>query len=424
MNRFTNCIATKKKSSFQIILVAWMITIVPSIVYSQHRLIEKFDTDDNNIIERSELPKEVIPPFLKMRFGDIDCDKDDGISHQELMTFFKGGRGSCESNRGNFASSKPYQHRLIKLMDRDENGTIELLEIPPNARIRSSFGKIDCDKSGGISNAELVRFFRSGRSACPPGIVMESKNNKITKKFLELSSQLNQYSAKMMKPSGKGPYPVIIMSHGSGGAVPGYSRWGKLLVKWGVAPIIIDHYGPRGVSRAPSQGESIEWRKEDLLSLLKVIKDRMDVDQSNVSLAGWSAGAYLVFDGIFNEDIEAETGFNNSFRSAILFYPASQSVFDNFDLRPIQIPTIFLTGEHDRIWSEGDYVWQDNINEIRSENGSFYLKVYPNAIHGFESFPKILGKKCTPLNCLEYNGEAHQRSIVDLKTFIETYIIN
>ena len=88
MNRLTNCISTQKKSSFQIILVAWMITIVSSNVYSQHRLIEKFDTDDNNIIERSELPELVVPPFLKMRFGDIDCDKDDGISHQELMTFF------------------------------------------------------------------------------------------------------------------------------------------------------------------------------------------------------------------------------------------------------------------------------------------------------------------------------------------------
>ena len=99
-------------------------------------------------------------------------------------------------------------------------------------------------------------------------------------------------------------------------------------------------------------------------------------------------------------------------------------MFDNFDLQPIQIPTIFLTGEQDKIWSGGDYVWQDNIKEIRSENESFYLKVYPNAIHGFESFPKFLGKKCTPLNCLEYNGEAHQRSIVDLKTFIDSYILN
>ncbi len=424
MNRISKYVAVNKNISLRIILISWMIWIAPSYVCSQHRLIEKFDIDDNNIIERSELAEEVVPPFLWARFDDIDCDKDGGVSHQELMTFFKGGRGTCDASSRDNNASKPYKHRLIKLMDSNENGTIELLEIPSNAKIRPNFNKIDCDKSGGISNAELVRYFRSGRSACPPGIVIKRKNKKIAKKFLELSSLLNQYSARMMKPRGKGPHPVIIMSHGSGGAVPGYSRWAKLLVKWGVAPIILDHYGPRGVRRAPSQDESIEWRKEDLLSLLKVIKVRKDVEQSNVSLAGWSAGAYLVFGGIFNEDIEAETGFNNSFKTAILFYPASQSVFDNFDLQPIQVPTIFLTGEQDKIWSGGDYVWQDNIKEIRSENESFYLKVYPNAIHGFESFPRFLGKKCTPLNCLEYNEEAHQRSIADLKTFIDSYILN
>ena len=415
-----------KKGSlvYPIVLIAWIIWIIPSNVDARHRLIEKFDTDNNNIIERSELPEVVIPPFLQTRFDEIDCDKDDGISHQELLTFFRGGRGTCQSNRSNDEFSKPYKHRLIKLFDIDESGTIELLEIPPNARIRPNFIKIDCDKSGGISNVELLRYFRSGRSACPPGIVAKRKNPKKNKNFLELSDQLNQYSARMMKPPGKGPHPVIIMSHGSGGAVPGYSGWGKQIVKWGVASIIIDHYGPRGVRRAPSQDESIDWRKEDLLSLLKVIKDRKDIEQSNVSLAGWSAGAYLVLGGIFNEDIETETGFNNTFKTAILFYPASKSVFDNFDLRPIQVPTIFLTGEHDKIWSDGDYVWKDNINEIQPENGSFYLKVYPNAIHGFESFPKFLGKKCGPLNCLEYNEEAHNSSIADLKSFIENHILN
>jgi hypothetical protein len=44
-------------------------------------------------------------------------------------------------------------------------------------------------------------------------------------------------------------------------------------------------------------------------------------------------------------------------------------------------------------------------------------------MHGFEGFPKHLGKKCSPLNCLEYNEEAHKLSIADLKIFIETHVI-
>ena len=200
MNRISKYVAVNKNISLRIILISWMIWVAPSYVCSQHRLIEKFDIDDNNIIERSELPEEVVPPFLRARFDDIDCDKDGGVSHQELMTFFKGGRGTCDANSRDNNASKPYKHRLIKLMDSNENGTIELLEISSNAKIRPNFNKIDCDKSGGISNAELVRYFRSGRSACPPGIVIKRENNKTAKNFLELSTQLNQLSFSQYIP--------------------------------------------------------------------------------------------------------------------------------------------------------------------------------------------------------------------------------
>jgi|TARA_B100002003_G_C13611723_1_gene314487 hypothetical protein len=57
------------------------------------------------------------------------------------------------------------------------------------------------------------------------------------------------------------------------------------------------------------------------------------------------------------------------------------------------------------------------------KTSNFFLKVYLKAMHGFEGFPKHLGKKCSPLNCLEYNEEAHKLSIADLKIFIETHVI-
>ena len=51
MNQIAHYVSVNKNLSLQIILIAWMIWVAPSNVCSQHRLIEKFDIDDNNIVE-------------------------------------------------------------------------------------------------------------------------------------------------------------------------------------------------------------------------------------------------------------------------------------------------------------------------------------------------------------------------------------
>ena len=408
--------------NFSIILS--MTCFIGFSVNAQHKLIKKFDKNSDNIVDRNEIPLGAMPPFFANRFNDIDCNKDNGITNDELMAWFRGGRGECNINPNNIKKGSSTIHRLVDKFDKDDSGTIELTEIPSRAMIKPNFNDIDCDQSGGIASKELTDYFRRGQTACPEGSPKLTSNMDNTNQYTQISGDLDKYSARLYKPMGTGPFPVIIMSHGSGGAIKGYFRWAKKFLNWQVASIVLDHYEPRGVKRAPNSEASIAWRREDLLSILQAIRGRSDIDRKNITLAGWSAGAYLVFHGLLDKDSIKGVGFSDEFKAEILFYPASDTIISNFNLQPIQIPTIFLTGENDRIWQGGRYEWKESIKDIKSDRDNFYLKVYPNVIHGFESFPQWLGKKCTELNCLEYDEKAHKLSIADLKTFTEKYIQN
>ena len=66
--------------------------------------------------------------------------------------------------------------------------------------------------------------------------------------FLNLSVAAD-FTAEFNAPSGKGPFPVVIISHGSGGLTPLQTRWAEYFNSLGYATISMDHYGPRGWSK-------------------------------------------------------------------------------------------------------------------------------------------------------------------------------
>ena len=238
----------------------------------------------------------------------------------------------------------------------------------------------------------------------------------------DISSDKESYNAYLSLPEGSEPFPVIALSHGAGGLKGTLYVWAKKFTAWGFATIVLDHYAPRGFGSYNRMGtqDSFEYRRDDLISILKIIKNDQRFDDEKVTLAGWSRGAGFVGHGIMDEEVREEANFEHPIKAAVLFYPQNNTFFRNFD-EEFNLPVILLMGSEDYIWVHG---WKSQWTEYKSKIHPLVLKVYEGATHLFDA-EKILRKRCRQseydMHCFQYDAVAHKQSIKDLKTFLTKY---
>lgn len=246
--------------------------------------------------------------------------------------------------------------------------------------------------------------------------------------FGSLNAQAGQYHSNLSTPDGRGPFPVVILSHGRGGMKPAYDSWAEKIVSWGFAALVVDHYFNRefGFGKGyPRPFEAVDIRKEDLVSALKEIKSNKKLDISRITLAGWSAGAGLVLSGIIDDGPRKKAGLEIPIKAAVLFYPHSWacSPRSNYPDGSANSHLLILYGSNDG----GLTCWKDRAIQLKSKMHSHIFKIYEGAYHIFD-FSHASNKKCrtirgrTPYElCLLYHEEAHQKSIADLKAFLMKY---
>ena len=125
---------------------------------------------------------------------------------------------------------------------------------------------------------------------------------------------------------------------------------------------------------------SFEYRRGDLISILKIIKNDKWFYNAKVTLAGWSRGAGFVGHVILDEEAREESEFEQPIKAAVLFYPQSNTFFRIFDEK-FNLPVILLTGCEDYIWVHG---WKFQWTGYKNENHPLVLKVYEGATHLFD----------------------------------------
>jgi dienelactone hydrolase len=105
-------------------------------------------------------------------------------------------------------------------------------------------------------------------------------------------------SGALLKPSGAGPFPAVILSHGSSGNVESItSILGPAMVRWGLVAIAVNYTHSEGVpigrpgdAREPGASEDNVRRAQMTYELLRQLGY---VDMSRVALHGHSMGAWV-----------------------------------------------------------------------------------------------------------------------------------
>lgn len=126
---------------------------------------------------------------------------------------------------------------------------------------------------------------------------------------------------------GDGPYPAIIVLHGSGGLwsndvianglISQFEQWGELLAGMGYLTIFPDSYNPRGIpenfnGRRPHYDPAVDddlcspnyERPKDVIATLTYLQSRHDVDTNFIGLMGFSHGAQTAINAILDESVD------------------------------------------------------------------------------------------------------------------------
>ena len=110
---------------------------------------------------------------------------------------------------------------------------------------------------------------------------------------------------KVVKPAGRGPFPVSLQFHGCGGLMPMMDHYAEAAVKAGVAAVIIDSFKPRGMSRLDGHlfvcsGAMLRGsqRAADVHAMLAWLETQGWADRKRIAAAGWSHRGWTLMDAL------------------------------------------------------------------------------------------------------------------------------
>lgn len=184
-------------------------------------------------------------------------------------------------------------------------------------------------------------------------------------------------------PGRADPAPAVVLMHGCAGLTPavreGLEAHATFLVEHGIAALILDSFGPRGLGGGQvctsfaKLGAASWYRVADAFNALAFLRGRNGIDHDSVFLLGQSNGGTVVLNAARERGVR-QTGATDRFAGAIAFYPYCAGIED-----PV-IPILILIGSDDD-WTPAASC------EVAGEfdpSGLIEVVTYPGAVHSFD----------------------------------------
>jgi dienelactone hydrolase len=224
-----------------------------------------------------------------------------------------------------------------------------------------------------------------------------------------------QLSGLLYRPAGTGPFPAVVLLHGSGGIKFPWKRhnwWAETFQSWGYVALLIDSIGPRG-----ADGNILRFlRKNPLVRIydthsgLKYLQNQNYVDGDSIGVMGWSHGGTTVL-SVVDPMLGGTLGMpHGTFRAAVAFYPGCGGMSFN-------TPLLILVGDKDD-WTPAQPCI-DMVSNLSEESAPVILKVYPGAYHIFDGFEPIHVKKG---HTVGRNSAAAEKAVEEVKRFFDQHL--
>ena len=215
-------------------------------------------------------------------------------------------------------------------------------------------------------------------------------------------SRMGPFTALLLRPTGKGPFPAVVALHGCGGLFNGGSEirsreedWAERLVASGYVVLLPDSFTARGVQEICSGRDRKIFpadRAEDAAAAAQWLAQQPFVDANRMGLMGWSHGAMTALWTVRKGFMQGP-----QYKVAIGLYPGCREIAKLPDWHP-GVPLTLLLGADD------DWTAPGPCRKLAKREG-FRTVVYPDAYHGFDT-PNAPVRVRKGIGSLK-KGEAH-----------------
>ena len=183
----------------------------------------------------------------------------------------------------------------------------------------------------------------------------------------------------LVKPEGDGPFPGVVLLHGSNGIFPPYCYKSKLrhFVESGYVSLLIDSSSAERPSRwmdeytSEDQAQDAHKGRTFLAKLPYVMPDRIGV-------VGWSRGGAAAIEAVSNNKMTFQLEKEAPFQAAVTLYPICWKMTTG-----LEAPLLILIGEAD---SMTPAVACERMTVTRRNDVEYQIVTYPDTEHVFD-FP-------------------------------------
>ena len=192
-----------------------------------------------------------------------------------------------------------------------------------------------------------------------------------------------QITATVYWPAKAGPVPALVIHHGAAGVNEGLKWRAREMAKIGVAGVLIDSFGPRGVSSSV-QDQAAVTRVDfnlDALGVLKALGANSRIDRTKIGILGYGKGAGSALMAS-HERLVVAAGVPAGLRYAlhVAFYPSC--AVQPYRPKTTGAPIYMLLGGADT--SVGFEPCQTYGEALRAAGARIEVKVFPNAPNSFD----------------------------------------
>ena len=188
-------------------------------------------------------------------------------------------------------------------------------------------------------------------------------------------------SGDLILPEGNGPFPVMVIAHGSGGVTKRDYVWGELFKAKGIASFVVDTYKERGILDTVADQSQLTYPAStaDHLVALKLLATHPKLDAQRIGIIGFSRGGQVSVGTAFETWRKPVAG-DLKFVVHLPFYGGCSWVTDHWDGSPI----------HHFIGDADDYVQPVSTCEAQTRffkkaGIKHSLNVFAGGRHGFDN---------------------------------------
>jgi dienelactone hydrolase len=241
-----------------------------------------------------------------------------------------------------------------------------------------------------------------------------------------IGSSVLEFNGELYRPEGAGPFPAVILLHGSGGIGPRQTRMREGFVEkaeWiraqGYVAFVLDSFSAREL---PYRGAGITTmrsydRADDVRAAVRFLKTLPFVRSDRIAVMGWSHGGGAAIATRNRERRHPET----PVAAFVAYYPPCR----DFVWFKSSAPLLILIGDQDQLTPAEDC--RELAEEARHRQEAVEFVVYPGVTHAFDSdsIPLrgiYLGPAIGKGEFLKYDPAAHHDSQERVRRFLGEHL--